>query len=270
MAAFHNQIIGLVRFSYPALGGFAHKIGDRAALEGMLFDPARLKRRFALFEALCLPALLAQDDSDFTCLFLIGENLPPWARARLADGVCGLRDARIIAAPPRHHYAQMKASFAQVPQDGFSHRTTFRLDDDDALDLGYIARLRAVARRLKPLCSSAAPVAIAFNRGFYVALDDTGGQDLFDACERTPLSVGTALLAPAGHADNIYARNHRFLPQFFNTWSDATTPTYLRAIHRDNDSTPTIIGRSRTMAPAEVAAEVRARFPASVQAFLGL
>jgi hypothetical protein len=65
---------------------------------------------------------------------------------------------------------------------------------------------------------------------------------LFEASERTPLSVGAALVAPAAHPDNIYLRNHRALAQFYNTWLDAETFVYLRTLHQDNKSTPHFSG----------------------------
>lgn len=269
MPEYRNQIVGLIRFSYPSLSGFKHGLKEGAASQAMLFEPARLERRFHLFRSLCLPSLLAQRDGDFTCIFLIGEAMPKSARQHLADLVAPLKDARIHAEPPRHHYPVQKAAFGTVPQTGFSHRTTFRLDDDDAVDLDYIARLKRVSTNLRPFCSDETPVAIAFNRGFYVSLSPEGNE-VFDAVERAPLSVGTALMTPAGHPDNIYARNHRFLPQFFDTFSDAATPSYIRAIHRDNDSNPTIMGRTKEMSEDQIARVLNAQFAVDLPGLLAL
>ncbi len=259
MPEFNNQIVGLIRFSYPALSGFKRGAPDAEQAEAMLYDPDRLERRFYLFQALCLPSLLAQTDGDFTCLFLIGENMPVAARDHLARLIAPLGDARIFAERARHHYPAQKSAFATVPQDGFSHRTSFRLDDDDAVDLNYIARLKTVARDLQPFCSDETPVAIAFNKGYYVRVSP-GENEVFDAVERAPLSVGSALMVPANHPDNIYARNHRFLPQFFNTFSDAVTPAYIRAIHIDNDSNPTIMGRSKEQDADQIARTLQDHF----------
>jgi hypothetical protein len=256
---FNNQVVGLIRFSYPALSGFAKGGEDVAATEAYLYDPARLERRFRLFEALCLPSLLAQSDTGFTTLFLIGENLPEAAKSRLATLVAPLRDARIIPRESEHNYAAIRQTFATLPQDGFSHRTSFRLDDDDALAVQYIERLKHTARKLKSLCQPKQPVAIAFNRGFYLEQ----GKDenlIYDANERTPLSVGSALFAQAGHPENIYARNHRFLGQFFNLYSDVSEPSFLRTIHQDNDSDPVIVGQSKKMKPEQIRRSLEAHF----------
>lgn len=45
-----NQIVGVCRFSYACEGGFASATMEQWALEAMLYDPARMKQRFVLFE----------------------------------------------------------------------------------------------------------------------------------------------------------------------------------------------------------------------------
>lgn len=268
MAEFSNQIVGLIRFSYPAKGGFAKSFDSDAQAEAFLYDPDRLERRFDLFEKMCLPALRQQSDPDFICAIVTGENLPATARDRLTAHLATLADGRLITLPPKPHYGAMKAALRQVDIDGASHRTTFRLDDDDALDTGFVARLKSTAAGVRDLALGE-PIAISFNHGFYVQKSDTGNQ-VFDATERTPLSVGTALVAPADHPDNVYARNHRFLPQFFNTFSQMQTPAWIRTIHADNDSDPFIQGRSHEMTADAIAADLKTRFAQSLDDLLAL
>jgi hypothetical protein len=256
---FNNQVVGLIRFSYPALSGFVKGGEGTAEMEAYLYDPARLERRFRLFEALCLPSLLAQTDTAFTTLFLVGENLPEVAKSHLAELIAPLRDGRIIVREAEHNYAAIRQTFATIPQEGFSHRTSFRLDDDDALANRYIERLKQTARKLEPLCEPKKPVAISFNRGFYLEQGSTENQ-IYDANERTPLSAGSALFAQAEHPENIYARNHRFLGQFFNHYSDVSEPSFLRTIHQDNDSEPVIVGQSKKMQPVQLRESLEAHF----------
>jgi hypothetical protein len=93
------------------------------------------------------------------------------------------------------------------------------------------------------------PQVISCNRGFYVRLHDGEENEVFDACERAPLSTGTALLAPAAYHRNPYRYNHRQLLQHYTTYSDISTPGFIRTIHGDNKSTPTQMGLTRTMGP---------------------
>lgn len=266
---FNNQVIGLVRFSFPALSGFEKGGDDLKELEAFLYDPKRLERRFYLFEKLCLPSLLAQQDPHFTCLFLVGENFPKGALSHLRALISPLKDARIVTSASEHNYAAIRTVFDGISLDGFSHRTSFRLDDDDALASNYIKRLKQTARKLKALCNESKPVAISFNRGFYVKLQKDGNQ-VFDACERTPHSVGAALFSQAGHPENIYARNHRFLAQFFNSYSDVSEPSFIRAIHQDNDSEPVIVGLSKKMSQEQVVKGIRKNFSITYDALRDL
>lgn len=238
---FRNQIVGLIRFSLVTTGSFYPGFDSVEAMSKFLFDPGRLERRFRMFEALCLPALKRQTDGDFTCVVLTGTGLPKQWADRLNDLVSAEPWARIVALDPIDHYKAIRQAFAGVPSDGFTHRTSFRLDDDDAIDLGHIGRLRALAERVQPVAPDGGPVALGFNRGIYLQFDKPANV-LFEASERTPLSVGAALVAPVGYADNIYLRNHRALAQFFNTWLDAETFVYLRTLHQDNKSNPHFSG----------------------------
>ena len=241
MTPFRQRIIGLVRFSYPARGGFAREFATDEEARAFLFEEGRLGRRMALWEAMCLPGLAAQTDRGFTLLVLTGQSLPDWAKERLREGLARLPDARLVAMGPKPHYAAIKAAFGEVAAEGETHRVTFRLDDDDALAKDYVETLRRRARRVARVGGWERPVVLAFNRGLYV---DTASRRIFDATERLPLSVGTAMVAPSGHDDNVYARNHRLLPEFYDTWQEATTPMWIRTVHGDNDSEPTVVGRT--------------------------
>ena len=59
-----NQIVGVCRFSYAGEGGFGSATMEQWALEAMLYDPARMKQRFVLFEQICLPSLAVQTEID--------------------------------------------------------------------------------------------------------------------------------------------------------------------------------------------------------------
>ena len=69
------QVIGLCRFSYPAIGGFQvehNSIEERIAF---LYAEARLDERFRLFETVALPCLREQTDQDFDLIIVIGDSL---------------------------------------------------------------------------------------------------------------------------------------------------------------------------------------------------
>ncbi|MCC5971240.1 MAG: hypothetical protein JJU15_14955 [Pararhodobacter sp.] len=231
-----TQVSVLIRFSYVARNGFRAAMGGVEASRALLYDPPRLARRFALFEALALPALLQQTDPDFTTIFLIGRDFPPEARERLARLTAPLADPRILALPPLPMFQATKQAFQRTRHPERTHLATTRLDDDDALALDVIARLKAMLGPLAAI-SGDDPVAIAFNNGFFLEL---GAQEnnISQVIERTPASQATTLLVPNEQSETIFSRNHRHLGQFFNLYTDAVTPAFIRSIHRDNDSEP--------------------------------
>ena len=70
------QIKGLMRFSYLSENGFAKSTDDLDARRAVLYEPARLERRFRLFERLAFHTMALQDDTDFSCAVLIGDCFP--------------------------------------------------------------------------------------------------------------------------------------------------------------------------------------------------
>lgn len=262
--AFRNQIAGLVRFSYPARSGFARKAEDFGALAAELYDPVRLDARFRLFERLTIPSLVAQTDGDFTLVAVIGLEFPTGARDRLQAALARLPNSRIVALPPMYHYPATQAAFDTVLDDRATHLTSFRIDDDDAVDRNLIARLRETSRRLSGLKGGKTPFAIGFNRGFFLEIGPTGNS-LYDVVEKMPLGVGLGLCAPVERRENIFARNHRLLPQFFDCWTDAETPAFIRTVHEGNDSGAHLTGRRDTLSAAETEAALVANFPFSME-----
>ena len=69
-------MIGLCRFSYPAIGGFQVDFDDFQEKLDYLYAPTRMNERFATFETITLPPLQAQTDPGFTFVVVIGESLP--------------------------------------------------------------------------------------------------------------------------------------------------------------------------------------------------
>lgn len=264
-----NRVVGLVRFSYAGLSGFEKAPAEPAALAAQLYDPERLERRFRLFEALTLPSLLAQEDGGFETIILTGEGLPAPARERLEAGAARLRGARVVALPPMQHYPATQTAFGLAVRKGDGFLTSFRLDDDDAIDRGYIGRLRRWSAALIALRAPGAPLVIGCNRGFFLEISP-GGNRIYDVAERLPLGIGLAMVAQAAGRENIFRRNHRLLPQFFTSFTEAETPAFIRTVHADNDSGAHVTGVKDTMGQEAIAAEVARRFPFTLDQLLAL
>ncbi|WP_166417994.1 glycosyltransferase [Cochlodiniinecator piscidefendens] len=248
---YFNQVIGLIRFSYPARTGFRIEHETDEDRETFLFDRERLERRFHLLETLTIPSLIAQEDQEFSLVVLTGDNLPDWAKERLEKSITGLHDARIVYEWPRLHQIAIRRAFDAIKIPWATHFTTFRLDDDDAVAKSFTRRTKATASMLIEHERCEAPVVIGYNKGFYLNIMD-GDNDIYDVSEKTPLGIGLSLLAPADYEQNIYVRNHRMLPAYFDTYTVADTPMFIRSVHGDNDSTSFMSGKERTMSRGEI------------------
>ena len=82
---FSVEIKLVIRFSYTGTSGFKLSNEGEEAVRKTLYDPARLERRFKLFETLALPSLQAQTFGDFSTAVLVSEDFPQSACDRLDD-----------------------------------------------------------------------------------------------------------------------------------------------------------------------------------------
>lgn len=231
---FNNQIIGITRFSIPSTDAFEISQQTMEACEALLYDPARLNARFDLFERFCLPSLVQQSDKDFIGLILIGQNLPKPAFDRLMDLTLPHDHLCLAKVDPAPHFKMINKVVQELPKIDATHRTTFRLDDDDMVDLGYVERMRATLDHMAPL-SMNAPLALAHHSGFYLDLAKET-PTFYEATENLPPSMALSVTAPMTWRSNIYAWNHRFVPKKCNTYIDTRTPAFIRTMHGLNDA----------------------------------
>ena len=226
---------------------YSERFDTLDAIAEHIYSPERMALRFHLFENLCLPSLAHQSDRDFDCVILTGERLPAEHRTRLEDLLAPYPHLHLRAAGTEKHYALLKDGYNSIDLGPASHKALFRLDDDDAVDLDFIARTRTRAEGLLALQDPKTPTIIAYNRGFYVHRKDGEDNEVFDAVERAPLSTGTTLLAPVDYPRNPYRYVHRALAQHYTTYSDISVPAFIRTIHGDNKSNPTQMGLTHKM-----------------------
>jgi len=232
-----NQIVGLCRLSYVGSGGFEASKLDRDQLEDMLYDQARMTRRFALFETICLPSLAAQTDKDFRLVVLIGTSMPMRFRKRLKRLAERYPFLRICALEPNGPLNATRRAYRRCTDDSADFITGFRIDDDDAVAVDYIERTRAVADHLLRMgwADVETPAVIAFHRGIY--WDMTDREDPFhDFREIGPLGLASAMVTKRDDQSNMFRWNHRRVAAHVRMWSDPTECMFLRTLHRHNDS----------------------------------
>lgn len=232
------QILGICRFSYPAIGGFQLEhptIEDRIEY---LYKDEILGFRMKTFELLTLPSIAHQSDTDFTFVILIGDTLPKQARARLEELTCDLAHVHIVALPPLpHREAALKAL---APFRDTTHVSVqFRLDDDDAVGRDFVVALRAAAQSAEPLLQTSNKVGIDFNQGYAVRFGPDGLEaELVNRPYLTP-ALGI-LMRKSLNKTILHFPHHRF-SELMPTLTFPNPPMYLRCFHALNDSTQTRI-----------------------------
>ena len=134
------QVIGLCRFSYPAIGGFQVEHDSIEERMAFLYNEARMEERFRLFEAVALPCLREQTDPDFELIIVIGDSLPPHHESRLRDLIADMPQLRIEKHPPRKQRPIMKDILNAARRDPDAPCLQFRYDDDDAVSVDFVER----------------------------------------------------------------------------------------------------------------------------------
>jgi hypothetical protein len=228
------RVIGLCRFSYPALGGFKRMHDTVAAREAYLYDPARLALRFAHFESLTLPSIAGQSNGDFTFLVVTGDTLPePW-RTRLNDLAADVPQMQVVEMEPMRHRDAMRLAIKAALGDDETESIQFRLDDDDAVALGFVQSLRWFERSTRRMRRTWRNMAFEYNRGYAVRLSEHGieaeeVQTHFWAC-------GLAVLFQPGDPKTVMNYGHHKLHLEMPTLIHPAPGMYLRALHGDNDT----------------------------------
>lgn len=253
------QAIVVIRFSYLGESGWRLTHGGLQANRAALYDPARLRRRFRLFEALTLPSLLAQTDPDFTTAILIGTDFPKEWRARLVELVKPLRDARVIALPPMKNFAATKQAI-QLSTSTDSHIISIRLDDDDAMSVDCIAEQKRLGPMVLDISGIDTPTIVAFNNGLFLNMK-SGGNTLFGVIESLPLGIGMGMIAPKTVRPTIFSTDHRQIHTRWNCYTDSVTPHFIRTVHGDNDSGARVYGVQKEYSDAELDQIMATRFP---------
>lgn len=228
------QVIGLCRFSYPAIGGFQV---DHETLEermAYLWADDRLEERFRLLETLALPCLRAQTDPDFDLVILIGDQFPKHHRDRLHDLTADMPQVQITAQPPHHSRAMSKRLLNAARNDPSKPCIQFRHDDDDACAVDFVEKLRTATRDCAPLMEKHKTVGLDWNHG-YVA--EVGGHGISATDLYRPFYVSAlGVHVRGGCTQTIHNFMHERIPQFMPCVTFADPDMFVRTHNGYNDS----------------------------------
>lgn len=238
------QVIGLCRFSYPAFGGFQIEHATIEQRIAFLYGEQRMEERFRLFETVALPCLKEQTDQDFDLIVVIGNSLPKRHVDRLNDLCAAIPSIRIQAEPPRKQREVMKEVLNGARRNPSEPCLQFRHDDDDAISVDFIERLRASVDDCPGLIAKNQTVAFDFNKGYVAEIDKQG---ISAAAIHRPYYVAAMGMHVRANCkltimNFAHQKIHRFMPTV--TISDA--PMFVRTHNAFNDS------RQGTVNPTKV------------------
>ncbi|QIE47629.1 hypothetical protein G5B38_16615 [Pseudohalocynthiibacter aestuariivivens] len=228
------QVIGLCRFSYPALGGFQVEHDSPEARAAFLYDAARMEERFATFEALTLPPLRAQTDPNFVLLIVVGTAMPEPLLTRLLDLVEDMPQTVVIPRAPGRHRDVMREVINSARDNTGLPSLQFRMDDDDAVACNFVERLRHAAATQEALIAKSRYVGLDFNRGFIARITPEGirARSTTETLWTPALGMVVAPRASRGIMNFSHAKLNRLMPV-------ATLPDedmFIRGHNEFNDS----------------------------------
>lgn len=266
-----DVIVGICRFSFLGVGDWSsYKVDSNTSSQRQqkleifqqkqekiaeyLYADNRMKARFATFEHICLPSILSQTDPRFIFIVLSSPRMPAHWRDRLIE----------ICEP----HSQIELVWSDIPDTGGALREPltelydiadgklwqFRLDDDDAVDVNFISRLRRHIPRMKGINNCGISVA----RGMYVALYE-GQETQFLEFEAPFHSAGaTVKLSEPGLS--IFKFGHAMIAQRITNFVDFEDFGAL-ALRWNSDSTPLNLDRlpRRVERMAKLASEMKIR-----------
>lgn len=228
------QVIGLCRFSYPAVGGFQVEHDSIEERIAYLYAEERMEERFHLMETVALPCLREQTDPDFTLVTLVGDSLPDRYRNRLEALVADMPQVQIVAAAPGRHRDVMKQVLNDARRNPDAPCLQFRHDDDDAVSVDFVERLRQTVRDCSGLIANHQTVAIDFCQGYVARLEDNG---IHAALGHHPYFVAAlGMYVAPGCRQTIMNFAHHRLARFMPTITLPDAPMFVRTLNGHNDS----------------------------------
>ncbi|MEM9715548.1 MAG: glycosyltransferase [Pseudomonadota bacterium] len=263
------KIVGVCRFSYTAIAGWKKtKKGDVKATASLLYDEQRMRERFELFESTCLPSMTSQTDNDFKLLIVASLRMPEPYRNHLDDLVSKHPHIEVHYLRPKPMPAAVTTGLRRVVGSDYTGPVVqFCIDDDDALSVHYIERLRkACSSILASEFAPRLPIAYANPRGITLSKKD----GVFSADENFApfLALGLAIITTGNIPTNVYVVPHFKTPTRLMSFSDPDPITYIRGLHDFHDSAGRSVGRTSGLNIERLQEILKEEFPFLTQEVL--
>lgn len=228
----NRRIYGHIRFSFYGVTDTRMRPDEDGSALARLYDETRMARRFFLFENLTLPSLLHQTDADFRTVIMSSSVMPDRFKDRLTAVAARLPNSVVeFSETQRGDLAFHKFI---VEAAGFKARETsvhFRLDDDDAVSVNYIARLRELTRTVSPSTHLTFPTGILL---FPARAGEAEGTSMVQ--QRFLTAAGLATVNGGRFQKNPFQMMHGAVWTRWPVISDPSFFSHIRTQHFDNDT----------------------------------
>lgn len=258
------QVLGLCRFSLVSEGAFQVEHATIEERRAFLYDPVRLQQRFVWFEHVVLPCLRAQTDPDFTLVVLTGDDLPhPFCD--LLEALCATVPQIVLdrRAPGMHRDLCRDSIRARIDPDA-DVVAQFRLDDDDAVAVDFVARLRSDFAVLRPIYAREGRLSLDYARGLVLAVEDGITLRPVVAANWTP---ALALFLPPNADRAILDYPHHWLLNQMSGVHLVDCFMFIRGRHETNDSRKWSSGMAEPLPWERMRGVLRERFGIAYRPF---
>lgn len=235
-----SDIVIFIRFSHIQESHNAFRKGKGKELEErieMVLSEDRLKSRFDYFENVCLPALDAQTDQNFIVVLRCSDLLPQKWKDRLFELVEKRKNiyTAFLSVSERPYPFEKSLLRENLLSDEADTIITARLDDDDALAVDYIEKLRGY---LHPQFKNH---GITFASGYYMG---TYGSDKDKRFKLVPTRKINGSAGQAYISDRRVPRHyilsfpvvHLLLDTLTPVIVDSQKPMFILTAHETNDT----------------------------------
>lgn len=232
-----DRIVGFCRFAFLGRGDWMGMQGDNATEPGLLaerakvlFDPDRIRQRLFTLEKITLASIAGQTDPDFEFFILTSKSLPKEWLHRLALLCDKVPQAQLLVSGEPDTNRALQPLLSEISLADGQPPLQFRLDDDDAVGVHYIEKLRSHGRMLAELPR----VAVGFPRGLSV-ITYQGAAPTYWETHRGFTGAGAAARLIQDN-QSIFAHNHFNLPRRMPAFTDLSIMGHL-VLRWDNGDT---------------------------------
>jgi hypothetical protein len=199
-----------------------------------LFSPERIEERFALFEHVTLPSIRNQTDPDFTLVVVTSSAIPEPYLQRLYNLIEDIPQIALVLKEPENHRRAMRQVMRPYKDPDCDVIAQFRLDDDDAVAIDFVARAKSAFTTCQAEFDKAGKCALDFNQGDILHFGQN--QCFGEQKQVKQATAGLVVYTRPQHPKTVINYAHYRITDFMPLIVDTTPDMFVRSLNSFNDS----------------------------------